>query len=52
MRRGRHPVNVQQVSKENTMITKHELAYVLIRVGMIGMLLSITRIIMKVGRGK
>jgi hypothetical protein len=34
------------------MINKHELANVLIKVGMIGLLLSITRIIMKIGRGK
>jgi hypothetical protein len=52
MRHGRHPVNVQQVNKETTMIGKHELSYILLRVGMIGMLLSITRIIMKIGRKK
>ena len=34
------------------MISNHELSYVLIRVGMIGLLLSITRIIIKTGRGK
>jgi len=34
------------------MISNHELASVLFRVGMIGLLLSITRIIMKTGRGK
>ena len=34
------------------MITNHELANVLIKVGMIGILLSVTRIIIKTGRGK
>ena len=47
---GQHLVNAN--SKETDMVTNHELASVLFKVGMIGLLLSITRIIMKIGRGK
>ena len=34
------------------MVSKHELADILFKVGMIGILLSVTRIIMKLGRKK